>query len=193
MPMLLMTLIFYILSAVLVLASLLVTLSSRSVPAVLWLIVAFVATAGLWILIQAEFLGLILIVVYVGAVMTLFLFVVMMLNLEQEGVRKFSLKTGIAFGALFVVMMLMLFLVFLLPVADNASLVHTTVEQTLAQFGQVLLEQDACAIECAGIILCVAMVGAIYLTHRVHTQRKQQNIAQQQAVTKKDRLRIVSL
>lgn len=81
-------LIFFAFSAMLLIASIMVTLSRRSVHAVLWLILAFVMTAGLWILIQAEFLGLMLIIVYVGAVMTLFLFVVMMLNLGEEGKRR---------------------------------------------------------------------------------------------------------
>jgi len=80
-------LIFFAFSGMLLISSIMVTLSRRSVHAVLWLILAFVMTAGLWILIQAEFLGLMLIIVYVGAVMTLFLFVVMMLNLNEEEKR----------------------------------------------------------------------------------------------------------
>lgn len=192
MQLLLTPLIFYVFSAALVLSSIMVTLSQRSVHAVLWLIMAFVATAGLWILIQAEFLGLILIVVYVGAVMTLFLFVVMMLNLNEETTRRFSMKTFFSFAAIFMVMAAMIFLLFVMPDRVNATTANVTSEHTLSQLGLALFQQDALSVELVAVILLIAIVGAIYLTHREHTHRKKQVIARQHAVTKKDRLKIVS-
>lgn len=186
-------LIFYIFSATLVISSLMVTLSQRSVHAVLWLILAFVATAGLWILIQAEFLGLILIVVYVGAVMTLFLFVVMMLNLNEENIGKRKSSTYLGFAAIFIIMAGVLLALFIAPSMINNTVQMAPSISNLTQIGLALYSQDGLTIELAAAILLVAMVGAIYLTHRSHTNRKKQDIAQQHQVTKKDRLKIISM
>jgi len=189
-------LVFFAFSAVLVISSMMVTLTSRSVHAVLWLILAFIATAGLWILIEAEFLGLILIIVYVGAVMTLFLFVVMMLNLGEENTHKRSYKNWISFGAVFLVMIVALFLLLIAPhysgmASDIAPVV--TSETNLVALGLTLFREDALAVELAAVILLVAIVSAIYLTHRKHTHRKRQQISEQIKVTKKDRLQIISM
>lgn len=186
-------LVFFAFSAVLLISSMMVTLTNRSVHAVLWLILAFVATAGLWILIEAEFLGLILIIVYVGAVMTLFLFVVMMLNLGEEGTRKRSYKSWISFGAVFLVMIVLLFLLLMAPNYTGVAAPAATSESNLVSLGLALFREDALSVELAAVLLLVAIVGAIYLTHREHTSRKKQDISAQIKVTKKERLKIVSM
>lgn len=194
-------LVFFAFSAVLVISSMMVTLTSRSVHAILWLILAFVATAGLWILIQAEFLGLMLIIVYVGAVMTLFLFVVMMLNLNvnEDKLKKRFSKRLIPFAAIFLITIIMLFLLLLVPnyahVSTNIAAVSAAKgsASNLSQLGFALFREDALSVELAAVILLVAVVSALYLTHRRHTHRKRQNVASQIKVTKKDRLRIVSM
>lgn len=189
---LLMQLIFYIFSTVLLISSMMVTLTRRSVHAVLWLILAFVATAGLWILIQAEFLGLILIIVYVGAVMTLFLFVVMMLNLNEETTGKRKYNSWLGFGAIFIVMAMILLGLVIVP--HQTSMTQAVASgDNLTQLGLMLFSQDALAVELAAVILLVAMVGAIYLTHRrTYAHRKKQVIAEQHKVTKQSRLKIVT-
>jgi NADH-quinone oxidoreductase subunit J len=184
-------LIFYVFSAVLLISSIMVTLTQRSVHAVLWLILAFVATAGLWILIEAEFLGLILVIVYVGAVMTLFLFVVMMLNVGEENTAKRQSSGWLGFGAIFLVMAAILILLCVVPHHMNVVSPASASQNNLTQFGLALFGQDALTVELAAAILLVAIVGAIYLTHRTHTHRKKQNIAQQHSATKKNRLKII--
>ncbi len=185
-------LVFYIFSLILIVSSLMVTLTRRSVHAVLWLILAFVATAGLWILIQAEFLGLILVIVYVGAVMTLFLFVVMMLNLGDESGNKRSYASLIGFAAIFLIMAAILLAMYMVPQLTNAITVQASSVNNLTQLGLALFSQDNLNVELAAAILLVAIIGAIYLTHRKDGYRKKQIIAQQHKATKHDRLKIVT-
>ena len=184
-------LVFFAFSAVLLISSMMVTLTNRSVHAVLWLILAFVATAGLWILIEAEFLGLILIIVYVGAVMTLFLFVVMMLNLGEENSHKRSYKSWISFGAIFAVMIALFSLLLIAPNEVSVAVPVMSSDSNLVKLGMALFGNDALSVELAAVILLVAIVGAIYLTHREHRHYKKQQISEQIKATKKDRLRLV--
>ncbi|MCD8500261.1 MAG: NADH-quinone oxidoreductase subunit J [Gammaproteobacteria bacterium] len=187
-----MALIFYVFSAVLLTAGAMVTLTQRSVHAVLWLILAFVAASGLWILIEAEFLGLMLIVVYVGAVMTLFLFVVMMLNLSEENRVERGWRHWIGFIAVFMMMAAMIILSLSIPDIINRDL-NTEIlwaqSHDLRSLGIALYSDYPSLVELAAVILLVGIVGAIYLTHETRVHRKKQIIAEQHKVTKQDRLK----
>lgn len=191
MQILLTQIIFYVFGAVLLISSMMVTLTRRSVHAVLWLILAFVATAGLWILIEAEFLGLILVIVYVGAVMTLFLFVVMMLDLQEENISQHRYTAWISFAALFLVMSGILLTLLVAPNLVNVTAQAVSSTSNLTQIGLALFGQEALTIELAAAILLVAIIGAIYLTHRTHSYRKKQVISKQHQATKQDRLKII--
>jgi len=192
---LLMALIFYVFSAVLLTAGAMVTVTQRSVHAVLWLILAFVAASGLWILIEAEFLGLMLIVVYVGAVMTLFLFVVMMLNLSEENRVERGWRHWIGFIAVFIIMGAMIVLSLSIPDIMSRDLNPETVfpeTHNLRSLGIALYSDYPSLVELAGVILLIGIVGAIYLTHETRIYRKKQIIAEQHKATKHDRLKIIS-
>lgn len=185
--------IFYVFAGILILSSIMMTLTHKSVHGILWLILSFVATAGLWILIQAEFLGLMLIIVYVGAVMTLFLFVLMMLNLDESSVnhKRHSL-TWIGFFSIFIIMAGFLLILFIHPDLNQSIANSSSSTNNLTEIALALFSKESLNIELAGALLLLAMVGAIYLTHRAPSYAKKQVIAKQQAVSKKDRLKIVS-
>ncbi|WP_246472864.1 NADH-quinone oxidoreductase subunit J [Pelagibacterium limicola] len=165
-------------------------ISSRNpVHSVLFLILAFVNAAGIFMLAGAEFLALILIVVYVGAVAVLFLFVVMMLDVDFGELRKGILQyapVGIVVG---IILLLELLLVagsaFLVPEAAGTGVlpIDRGVENTRA-LGQVLYTNYIYLFQACGLVLLVAMIGAIVLTLRHKPNVKRQDIAKQVARTK---------
>lgn len=188
-------LLFYIFSAITIFAAIKVVLSKSPVHAVLFLILAFVASAGNWLLLEAEFLSFSLIIVYVGAVMVLFLFVVMMLDV---GIKLPTLlnSTQILFAlflfALIVGMMSWVlgakyfgleFYALPTPKSHNFS--------NIAVLGQELFTKHLYAFEVAGAILLSSMIAAITLTFRGYGKRKLQNVGKQVGVTKADRLSII--
>jgi NADH-quinone oxidoreductase subunit J len=180
---------FYLFAALLIFSAAMAVVSQHPVRSVLFLVLTFVASAGLWILLQAEFLGLILIVVYVGAVMTLFLFVVMMLNLDKKQSVKRSLIPFIS-AALIILLMI----IFILN-AENAGLVHDVgfdgEASNIKQLGLYLFHQHVVAFELSACLLFVAVITAIYLTHRAPQAAKKQIIAEQIAVKREDRIQLV--
>ena len=176
--------IFYFFSSIIVVAALLVVMSRNPVHSVLWLILAFFGSSGLFILLGAEFLALILMIVYVGAVAVLFMFVVMMLNINFSELRsRFTryLPVGLLIG---LVLFVELNLVFSDWIPDNSfkskiqSITDTDIENT-KQLGLVLYTDFILYFQLAGIILLIAMIGAIVLTHQKKRSIKRQDILTQ--------------
>ncbi|MFD0987271.1 NADH-quinone oxidoreductase subunit J [Methyloligella solikamskensis] len=171
------SLFFYLFAAVLVGSGFMVIASRNPVHAVLFLILAFLNAAGLFVLLGAEFLGMMLIVVYVGAVMVLFLFVVMMLDVDFAELRAGFLRylpIGATVGI--IVLLELVFVITALFTAPDIVSGPTVVEgtsNTLA-LGQVLYTDYVYLFEAASLILLVAMIGAIVLTlhHRENVRRQ---------------------
>jgi NADH-quinone oxidoreductase subunit J len=189
---------FWTFAAVTVLSALSVILQKNPVHAVLSLILTFFSTACLWLLLQAEFLGIVLVLVYVGAVMILFLFVVMMLDINvtplREGfARYFPIATGVAIVMLFE----MLSLLGIrgggpgraLPGPDPA----TQAGSNLQWIGQDLFTRFMLPFEVAAVILTVAIVVAVMLTLRRRPNTKHQDPSRQVMVRREDRVRLVKM
>ena len=183
--MMVVTFFFYLFATLAVASAMLVVLSRNPVHSVLFLILCFFNAAGLFILMGAEFLAMILVVVYVGAVAVLFLFVVMMLDVDfvklREGVASY-LPIG---GVIGLIVLLELALVVgtwkLAPDAiKGASPTPSTISNTQA-LGEILYTKYVYYFESAGLILLVAMIGAIVLTLRHKEGVKRQNISEQVA------------
>jgi NADH-quinone oxidoreductase subunit J len=175
---------FYLFSAIAVLSGVLVITARNPVHSVLWLIVAFFNAAGLFILLGAEFIGMILVIVYVGAVAVLFLFVVMMLDINFSELRgKLGAYTPI--GAL-IGMILLAELVLVLgawtlsPATPSAVASPTPTDVTNTEaLGRILYTDYVYVFQVSGLILLVAMIGAIVLTLRVRAGVRRQNVAAQ--------------
>ena len=176
---------FYVFSLVAVLSALMVISARNPVHSVLFLILSFVNAAGLFVLLGAEFLAMILVVVYVGAVAVLFLFVVMMLDINFVKLREGFLQY-LPFGALLgIVLIIELGILFLTKSFSENSLskfvespVMNEVENTKL-IGRVLYTDYFYLFQISGLILLVAMVGSITLTLRDRGQVKRQDISQQ--------------
>jgi len=160
---------FYSFATVLVLSALGVITSRNPVHAALLLVLAFFTSAGLWLMLGAEFLAITLVLVYVGAVMVLFLFVVMMLDINVLMNRSFSVDQ--------------------MPVPSP----HAADYSNTKELGRLIYTEYVYAFELAAVILLVAMVAAIALTLRRRSGRKFLDPAQQVVVKRKDRIRIVSM
>ena len=183
---------FYVFSLVAVLSALMVISARNPVHSVLFLILSFVNASGLFVLLGAEFLAMILVVVYVGAVAVLFLFVVMMLDINFVKLREGFLQY-LPFGALLgIVLIIELGILFLTKSFSETSLtkfvespVMNDVENTKL-IGQVLYTDYFYLFQISGLILLVAMVGSITLTLRDRGQVKRQNISQQNYLNAND-------
>ena len=183
---------FYVFSLVAVLSALMVISARNPVHSVLFLILSFVNASGLFVLLGAEFLAMILVVVYVGAVAVLFLFVVMMLDINFVKLREGFLQY-LPFGALLgIVLIIELSILFLTKSFSENSLskfvespVMNEVENTKL-IGQVLYTEYFYFFQISGLILLVAMVGSITLTLRDRGQVKRQNISQQNFLNAND-------
>jgi NADH-quinone oxidoreductase subunit J len=175
---------FYLFAGVTVASAAMVISARNPVHSVLFLILAFVNAAGLFVLLGAEFLAMILIVVYVGAVAVLFLFVVMMLDVDFTELRRGFLNY-LPIGALIGVVLLAELLILVggwavaPPTAHSAAPIAANVSNTEA-LGLVLYTRYVYFFEAAGVILLVAMIGAIVMTLQ-HKQVRRQNIAAQVA------------
>ena len=189
--------IFYFFSAALILASIFVVISCNPVNSILFLILAFFCSSVLWLLLQAEFLALVLIFVYVGAVMTLFMFVLMMVNFDSMSTTSGRLRL-MPVGL--VVLLLLLGVIGLTLIQSHlpmmSALPHdfgSTYNNTQS-LGVLLFTQYIYPFEIAGVILLVAMVAAISLTFfgRRHDV-KVQKLAEQHEVTKASRLKLVEM
>ena len=189
--------VFYILAAILVYAATRVITVRNPVHAVLHLVLAFFTCSGLWLLLEAEFLAITLVLVYVGAVMVLFLFVVMMLDINvspmKEGFMKY-LPVGLGVAAL------MLFEMYLVVRAKNfgldrvpAPLQHGPDYSNTRELGSILYTDYVYPFEIAAVILLVAIIAAIALTMRRRPGTRYQNPAQQVTVRRQDRVRLVKM
>jgi len=190
--MILPALFFYLFAGVCVAAAFMVIAARNPVHSVLYLILAFVNASGLFVLMGAEFLAMILIVVYVGAVAVLFLFVVMMLDVDFTALRRGFLQYLPVVGVVFVAELLLV--VGGWAIAPNLSQsisapMPPAITNTEA-LGRVLYTQYVYYFQAAGLILLVAMVGAIVLTLRHKPGVKRQNIAEQIARTKQTAIEI---
>jgi NADH-quinone oxidoreductase subunit J len=190
---------FHLFAAILILAALGVIIARNPVYSALALVMCFVTSAAIWLLIQAEFLAVVLVLVYVGAVMVLFLFVVMMLDINLAEMRKgFARFAWLGWLTALAVIAEIAGVVWargglgldvhrgvVLPVPADYS-------NTLA-LGSVLYTRYAYPFELAAVLLLVAIVAAISLTMRRRAGLKQQNISRQVAVRREDRVRIVKM
>ncbi len=190
-------LVFYILAAILVFAATRVITVRNPVHAAIHLVLAFFTCSGIWMLLEAEFLAITLVLVYVGAVMVLFLFVVMMLDINaspiKEGFTKY-LPVGLLVAGL---MMLEMYLVvraknfglekFAAPPRHDADYSNTR------ELGSVLYTEYVYPFEIAAVILLVAIIAAITLTMRKRPETRYQDPAKQVAVRSQDRVRIVKM
>ena len=184
---------FYLFAGVMLASSFMVVVSRNPVYSVLFLILAFFNAAGLFVLIGAEFLAMLLVVVYVGAVAVLFLFVVMMLDINfaemRAGFQKY-LPLGLAVGGI---------LVFELVAAmygdafSGAQLPDMPDVANTTRLGGVLYTKYAYLFQLAGLILLVAMIGAIALTMRKRVGVRRQSIAAQNSRRREDVLEIVKM
>lgn len=190
-------LIFYFFAAVAVGSAFNVITVRNPVYSVLSLVVTFFAMSGVWMLLQAEFLSLILLLVYVGAVMTLFLFVVMMLNIDTES-KKSGFVRYLPFGLIIV---LLLIVIILITVGPNyfglkempAPIPTATNYNNLSGLGKILYTTYLYPFEIAGVILLAAIIAAITLTFRGPVHRKVQNLDKQLAVRPEDRLHLIKM
>ncbi len=185
---------FYAFAAVLVVSAVGVISVKNSVHAALLLVLCFFTTAALWLLLQAEFLAVALVLVYVGAVMVLFLFVVMMLDIKIEPLREGFIRylpIGLIVAVVMLVEMLALMgiksMSFTAPPADPAGASNT------AWLGQALFTQYLLPFEVAALILTVAVIAAVMLTLRKRVGTRYQNPSNQVAVQARDRIRIVKM
>ena len=179
---------FYILAAVTIGSAFMVIASRNPVHSVLFLILAFVNSAGLFVLMGAEFIGLMLIVVYVGAVAVLFLFVVMMLDINFVELRQGFLQylpVGALVGAILLVELFLVIGAWAyspdVPAVSRLPIPAFTEVTNAHAIGQVMYTYFIYAFQVAGLILLVAMVGAIVLTHRARVGVRKQSIAAQNA------------
>lgn len=179
------TLTFYLFAFVLTLSAGAVIMSKHPVHSVLFLILAFFNAAGLFILLNAEFIAMLLVIVYVGAVAVLFLFVVMMLDLSFADLRKGAMHfvgLGGILGGVLLVELITLYASVNTPQTGvvRATPVPADITNTEA-LGQVLYTQYMLPFQISGLILLVAMIGAIVLTHRARPGVRRQKIAAQNA------------
>jgi len=171
---------FYLLAAVAVAGGLMVVTAKNPVHSVLWLILTFFSSAGLFVLLGAEFLAMLLVVVYVGAVAVLFLFVVMMLDVDfvrlREGYARYLPLAAIVAGVLLAEMIMISLVVVQGGAASDAvAPVAATADLTNAEaIGRVLYTDYVYIFQAAGIVLLIAMIGAIVLTLRHKPNIKRQ-------------------
>ena len=186
------SLVFFVFAAIMIFAALRVITARNPVHAVLWLVLSFFTAAAIWLLLRAEFLAIALVLVYVGAVMVLFLFVVMMLDVNFDALRQHFasyLPVGVTVGVLILAQMILL----LYNATRGASEAPAAAANNTRALGRLLYVDYVYPFEIAAVILLVAIVAAITLTMRRRPGQKLQDINRQVAVRAKDRVRIVKM
>jgi NADH-quinone oxidoreductase subunit J len=187
---------FYLFAAVLLFASFRVITARNPVYAALYLVLAFFQASAIWLLLRAEFLAIALVLVYVGAVMVLFLFVVMMLDINVDGLREGFWKhfpLAAAVGAIIALEMAgVLMGGFRLNESPHAMASSANSSNTL-ELGKLLYSQYLYPLEIAAVILLVAIIAAIALTLRTRKDSKHMNPSDQVRVKARDRVRVVQM
>jgi NADH-quinone oxidoreductase subunit J len=186
--------VFYTLAAILLFAGVRVITTRNPVHAALFLVLAFFTAAGIWLLLEAEFLGIALVLVYVGAVMVLFLFVVMMLDINvdklREGFWEYLPMAGFI-GVLMVIEMAMVLGGKYFDTSDEVA--KPMGYSNTAELGRVLYTDYLLPFELASVVLLVAIVAAIVLTLRDRQDNKSMDPAEQVKVRRQDRIRIIKM
>ena len=191
---------FYFFSTIAVIAAIMVTVSKNTVHSVFFLILDFISISCLFIMIGAEFLGMIMLIVYVGAVAVLFLFVVMMLNVAQQKDEWFKGKiftSHIPFGSLISIIIFLELIIVIGGWKYKPNLIETSSIQIDKNFtnthalGNVIYTDYIHLFQLAGLILLVAMIGAIVLTYRKREGVKRQSYFKQISREKKDSVTLV--
>ena len=178
------TIAFYLFSIVLTFSAAMVITARNPVHSVLFLIFAFFNAAGLFVLLGAEFVAMILVIVYVGAVAVLFLFVVMMLDISFADLRKGAMQyvpLGLLLGGILLAELISLYAAWSFAPDSAGNLASPTVDgmQNTQALGAVLYTQYGFIFQVSGLILLVAMIGAIVLTHRRRSGVRSQKVAEQ--------------
>ncbi|MEM6810982.1 MAG: NADH-quinone oxidoreductase subunit J [Pseudomonadota bacterium] len=188
---------FYLFAGMTLLSGIMVITARNTVSSVLFLILAFFNSAGLFVLLGAEFIAMIMVIVYVGAVAVLFLFVVMMLDISFADLRKGAMQyvpVGLLAGGILLAELIFVFSTWkfagraeenlAVPTPDPDELTNTEA------IGRVLYTDYIYAFQAAGLILLVAMIGAIVLTHRRRPGVRRQNVSEQQERRPEDVLEV---
>jgi NADH-quinone oxidoreductase subunit J len=189
---------FYVFAALMLFAAFRVITARNPVHAALYLVLAFFQAAAIWILLKAEFLAITLVLVYVGAVMVLFLFVVMMLDINLDGVRQGFWKHFPLAGSIGALIALEMSYVLMggfrePPKTANAAMQLGAQVSNTKELGKVLYSQYVYPLEIAAIILLVAIIAAIALTLRARKDSKSQNPSEQVRVKRADRVTLVKM
>ena len=189
--------VFYLFAGLTLAAAFLVIVVRNPVHAALSLILCFFSSAGLWLLLEAEFLAIVLVLVYVGAVMVLFMFVVMMLDINLAEIRKGFLKYLALALAVVAPMILIIGTVASSSYFDmpkyNAAVKQVADHNNTYEIGKELFTKYVWPFEIAAVILLVAIVAAIALTLRTSRQLKNPNVEHQLSVERDKRIRLVDM
>jgi NADH-quinone oxidoreductase subunit J len=193
------SIVFYVLAAILLFAALRVISARNPVHAVLNLILAFFTGAGIWLLLEAEFLAMVLVMVYIGAVMVLFLFVVMMLDIDLDRIREGFLKhlpVGILVGVVVLVEMGLVLSIGYFSGKTDASLPQAAAGalSNTHELGALLVTDYVYPFELTAVILLIAVIAAVALAYRgVKKATKHVDVADQVKVEAKDRMRLIKM
>ena len=195
------TVLFYIFALLLTVSGLKVITSRNPVASALFLVLAFFNAAAIWMLLQAEFLAILLVLVYVGAVMVLFLFVVMMLDINLDVLRrdfKRFVPMATVVGAIIVIETALIlwhgYGATVQPVRDTTAAVAGAADWSNTRLiGKIIYTDYIFAFEVAGLVLLVAIIAAIALTTRHGKDSKRQRVSDQVKVRREDRVRVVKM
>ena len=188
--------VFYVFGAILLASGVAVVTARNPVHGVLFLVLAFFTASAIWLLLQAEFLAIALVVVYVGAVMVLFLFVVMMLDINLERVREGfwrNLPLAIVVGGVMVFEMVNVLALRYFPLVPGKPIPVPAGYSNTRELGRLLYTDYAYAFEIAAVVLLVAIIAAISLTLRRRKDSRHQDPGEQVRARREDRVRLVSM
>ena len=191
------TLIFYFLASIMLFAGLRVITVRNPIHAAMFLVLAFFTAAGLWLMLEAEFLAITLVLVYIGAVMVLFLFVVMMMDLDlkrmRQGFRESIPLAALVGGLMVMEMVLVLSRKTFIPEFASLEPHHGADYSNTKELGRLLYTDYVYPFELAAVVLLIAIVAAIAITLRRRKNTKHQDPAEQVKVRRADRIRMVSM
>jgi NADH-quinone oxidoreductase subunit J len=184
---------FYLFATLTIASAIAVIFARNPVHSVLWLIVAFFNAAGLMLLVGAEFIAMLVVIVYVGAVAVLFLFVVMMLDIDFASLRS-GFTRNLPFGIIIALVLLAEIVVAVSAWSAGPTLsghaIPAAATPNIVALGQLLYSRYLFPFEIAGLILLVAMIGAIVLTHRSRRDTRPQKISRQVARRPRDAVKL---